>query len=231
MSKTILVIEDDQMLQNLMAIYLKKAGFHVVTASTGKQAIDNFHKFSPCFIILDLMIPEITGEEVCGYIRNTCKSDVPIIMVTAKINEQERIKGLKMGADDYVTKPFSPEELVTRINTVLRRASHHCQKIQRGNLTLKPKKHEIWQGTNRLHLTPSEFAILKEFMYHPNQVLTRDQLLQTLYPLHEKDIFERTIDVHVKNIREKIRNEIDSPIMIQTIRGVGYKFVIENEPT
>lgn len=213
------------MLQNLMAAYFQKAGFDVVTAATGTEAIRLFHKESPCFVILDLMLPEKSGEEVCEYIRETAVSDVPIIMVTAKIHEKDRIHGLKMGADDYVTKPFSPEELVTRVETVLRRAGHYCQKVSFGNLTLKPNKHEVWVGSKQLQLTASEFAILKKLMLHPDQVMTREQLLQTLYPLHEKDIFERTIDVHVKNIREKIKKGGVSAPMIQTVRGVGYKFV------
>lgn len=231
MSKTLLVVEDDRMLQNLMVIYFQKAGFHVVTASTGKEAVDMFQQESPCFVILDLMLPEMSGEEVCRYIRETCHSDVPIIMVTAKIHEHDRISGLRMGADDYVSKPFSPEELVARVETVLRRAGHHCQKVQIGHLTLKPRRHEIWRGDEQIHVTASEFAILKEFMRHPNQVFSREQLLQILYPLHEKDIYERTIDVHVKNIREKLKLDAEAPIMIQTVRGVGYKFVTEHEPS
>ncbi|KAB7705257.1 response regulator [Bacillus aerolatus] len=227
MSKTMLVVEDDQMLQKLIIIYLEKAGFDVVAASTGKEAMELFQQTSPCFVILDLMLPEMSGEAVCRYIREDCQSDVPIIMVTAKIHEQDRINGLKMGADDYITKPFSPDELVARVETVLRRAVHHCQKVQIGHLTLKPNKHEIWNHSEQIYLTASEFVILKEFMLHPNQVLSRDQLIQTLYPLHEKNVLERTIDVHVKNIREKIKQEEDSPIMIQTVRGVGYKFVTE----
>ena len=227
MSKTMLVVEDDQMLQRLIVIYLEKAGFDVVAASTGKEATELFQQISPCFVILDLMLPEMTGEEVCRYIREDCQSDVPVIIVTAKIREQDRINGLKMGADDYITKPFSPEELVVRVETVLRRAVHHCQKVTIGHLTLKPNKHEVWSDSEQLHLTASEFAILKELMLHPNQVLSREQLIQTLYPLHEKNVYERTIDVHVKNIREKIKKEGESSIMIQTVRGVGYKFVTE----
>lgn len=229
MSKTILVVEDDQMLQKLIATYFTRAGFQVVTASTGQEAIHLYHQSSPCFIILDLMIPETSGEDVCRYVRETENSDVPIIMVTAKVQEQERINGLKMGADDYVTKPFSPDELVVRVESVLRRAGHYCQKIRYGNLELKPNKHEVWFGPEQLLLTTSEFSILKEFMLHPNQVLSREQLLQTLYPFQEKDIFERTIDVHVKNIREKLGKDIQPSIWIQTIRGVGYKFVVEKE--
>ena len=230
MSKTILIVEDDLMLLNLMTIYFKKAGFQVVTAVSGTEAIDMFHQAAPCFIILDLMIPDRSGEEVCQYIRETHQSEVPIIIVTAKIHEQERIKGLNMGADDYVTKPFSPDELVARVETVLRRAGHFCQKVQFGDLVLKPRKHEIWKGTRKLQLTSSEFAILKELMLHPNQVLSREQLVQTLYPLHEKEVFERTIDVHVKNIREKISLGDDSLFGLQTVRGVGYKFVHEEKP-
>ncbi|WP_110111830.1 response regulator transcription factor [Bacillus sp. CGMCC 1.16541] len=223
MSKTLLVVEDDAMLQQLMVIYFQKAGFHVVTASTGKEAIAVFEREHPCFVILDLMLPEMSGEEVCQYIRETYQSDVPIIMVTAKIDEQDRINGLKMGADDYVVKPFSPEELVIRVETVLRRATHHCQKIEIGLLTLKPRKHEIWLGHHKLQLTVSEFLLLKELMLNVNQVLSREQLIQAIDPLHEKEIFERTIDVHVKNIREKLKQNEFFGVTIQTVRGVGYK--------
>ncbi|WDW10732.1 response regulator transcription factor [Priestia aryabhattai] len=227
MLKTLLIAEDDQMLQNLMAIYFKKAGFHVITSSTGKEALEKFKAESPCFLVLDLMLPEMSGEEVCHHIREVYQSDVPIIMVTAKVQERERINGLKMGADDYVTKPFSPEELVVRVETILRRANHHCQKIKMGNLTLKPRKHEVWNGDTLLNLTASEFAILKELMQHPDQVLSREQLLYTLYPLNEKVIYERTIDVHVKHIREQIGDE--SLVSVQTVRGVGYRFVTTDE--
>lgn len=226
MQKRIMVVEDDPMIRQLVEIYLRKDGYEVHSAEDGLTAKEKFQQVAPCLVILDLMLPHINGLELCSIIRNDFNSDVPIIIVTAKIQEQDRIKGLKMGADDYVIKPFSPEELMARVEAVLRRTTEHCHKMSFHGITLKPKKQEVWKDGVQIELTASEFALLKHFMSHPNLVQTRDQLLDQLYPLNEKEVNERTIDVHIKNLRDKIEENPSYPKWLVTVRGVGYKFVV-----
>lgn len=226
LKQTILVVEDDELISRLVEIYLTQAGYEVFIAKNGMDARDQFLKHDPCLVILDLMLPGISGEELCRVIREEWQSKVPIIMVTAKIQEKDRIAGLKMGADDYVTKPFSPEELTARVEAVLRRTGEHCNKITYHGISLKPKKQEVWLEGRLLDLTLTEFTLIHQLMKHPNQVMSREQLLIHLYPLAEKDVNERTIDVHVKNLRDKLEKEPSNPKRILTVRGVGYKFVV-----
>ncbi|MBU8908715.1 response regulator [Desertibacillus haloalkaliphilus] len=222
--KSILIVEDDPKIRQLIKIYLENDGYEVWEAEDGKQAIDMFERYDPCFAIIDLMLPEVSGEEVCHWIRVEKKSDSPIIMVTAKVDEKDRIHGLKIGADDYITKPFSPNELVARVEAVLRRTANRCSKISYQGITLKPFKGEAnYRGAN-LSLTKNETKLLHLFMQHPNQVLSREQMIDYLYPHAEKDITTRTIDVHVRHLREKLA-QVDAPDCIQTVRGMGYKFV------
>src|SRR5690554_3464585 len=141
--KTIMIVEDDIKMRQLIKIYLEKEGFEVWEAGDGIEAQSLFEKIDPCFVIMDLMLPGQSGEDLCQWIRGEVKSDVPMIMLTAKVDEQERIKGLQLGADDYVTKPFSPQELVTRVETVLRRTAHRCSKISYKGLTVKPIRGEV----------------------------------------------------------------------------------------
>ncbi|OLO26130.1 DNA-binding response regulator [Alkalihalophilus pseudofirmus] len=221
--KSILIVEDDDKIRQLIKIYLEKDGYEVWEAENGKQAIEMYDLYEPCFTIIDLMLPEVSGEEVCQWIRTEKKSDSPIIMVTAKVDEKDRIKGLKMGADDYVTKPFSPNELVARVETVLRRTANRCHKISYRGITIKPYKGEVNYQGKQLALTNNESKLLHLLMKHPNQVLTRDQMITDLYPNDEKEITWRTIDVHIRNLREKLK-QVDAPDCIQTIRGMGYQF-------
>ncbi|RLQ96890.1 DNA-binding response regulator [Falsibacillus albus] len=224
-SKTILVIEEDFNIRELIKSYLHKEGYEVIEAENGKEGKELFLKYDPCFVILDLILPFITGEEVCKWIRKDLKSNVPIIIVTGKIDEQDKIGGLKLGADDYMTKPFSPRELVIRVETVLRRTADRCQKISVNGLVLKPQKGEVaFEGTV-IKATAFEYKILHLFMIHPGQVLTRRQMLDALYTNNERHVTERTIDVHVRHLRKKI-NECTKKDMIETVRGIGYKFVI-----
>lgn len=223
--KSILVIEDDAKIRQLVRIYLERAGFEVAEADDGREAKEQFKKIDPCFVIIDLMLPQESGESVCRWIRSEMKSDVPVIMLTAKVSEKDRIRGLEMGADDYVTKPFSPKELVVRVETVLRRTEHRCLKISYRGLTVKPRRGEALFYGQPVPLTSHELRLLHFLMQHPNQILARDQILEELYPNHNKAVTERTIDVHIGKLREKLR-QIDSEAeLIETVRGMGYRFV------
>ncbi|KGA96713.1 transcriptional regulator [Alkalihalobacillus alcalophilus ATCC 27647 = CGMCC 1.3604] len=222
--KSILIVEDDHKIRQLIKIYLEKEGYDVWEAGDGKQGIDMFERYDPCFTIIDLMLPEVSGEEVCKWIRTEKKSDSPIIMVTAKVEEKDRINGLRMGADDYITKPFSPNELVARVETVLRRTENRCNKISFQGITVKPLKGEVNFNGTKLFLTNNESKLLYMFMKHPNQILSREQMIEELYPNVEKDITNRTIDVHIRNLREKLE-QVDAPDCIKTVRGMGYQFV------
>ncbi|WP_425383134.1 response regulator transcription factor [Rossellomorea oryzaecorticis] len=222
-NKSILVVEDDAKIRKLIKIFLEKEGYEVIEAGDGEEGKRLFKEHDPCFAILDLMLPEIQGEELCKWIREDEKSDIGIILVTAKTSENDRISGLKTGADDYVTKPFSPTELVTRVETVLRRTSNRCQKLSRNGLTLKPQKGEVTYKGNPVELTAFEFRILQLLMTHPGQVISRQQILDSLYELHEKVVSERTIDVHIRHLRQKLQ-EGTCLNFIETVRGMGYKF-------
>lgn len=222
--KSILIVEDDNKIRNLIKIYLQKAGYETFEAREGEEALDAFIEHDPCFIILDLMLPKINGEEICKIIREDKKSDVPIIMLTAKVDEQDRVGGLQLGADDYVTKPFSLAELVARVETVLRRTAHRCSKITYRGLTIKPLRGEVHYKGSLISLTQHEFRLLYFLMRHPNQILTREQIIDELYPNYERIVTERTIDVHVGKLREKLRYDGDDDI-IETVRGMGFRFV------
>lgn len=223
--KTILLIEDDQKIRHLVKIYLEKFGYEVLDTGDGLDGMRLFERFDPCFVIMDLMLPGLSGQELCRWMRSDVKSDVPIIMLTAKVDEQDRIHGLQLGADDYVTKPFSPQELVVRVETVLRRTAHRCSKISYKGLTLKPMRGEVKFQGEILALTQHEFRLLHYLMKHPNQIVTREQILEELYPNDEKLVIERTVDVHVSKLREKLKKGTDVPEFIETVRGMGYRFV------
>lgn len=216
-------MEDDAKIRKLIRIFLEKEGYEVFEAEDGEEGKRLFKECDPCFAILDLMLPKIQGEELCTWIREEEKSDIGIIMVTAKTSEFDRITGLKTGADDYVTKPFSPSELVTRVETVLRRTSDRCQKLSRNGLVLKAKKGEVSYKGNPIDLTGFEFRILHLLMKHPGQIISRQQILDNLYELHEKVVSERTIDVHIRHLRQKLQ-ACTSMNFIETVRGMGYKF-------
>lgn len=226
MNNSILIIEDDPMIRQLITIYMEKEGYDVYSANDGEEGMVLCRKHSPCLVILDLMLPKVSGEEICQWIRQEWKEEIAIIMLTAKVSEAERVAGLRMGADDYMTKPFSPNELMARVESVLRRTGQYCQKITYHGLTIKPRKGEVTLHSTPLQLTSSEFTLLYYFMRNPNQVISREQLIQQLYPMDEKEVNYRTIDVHISNLREKIEQDPTKPTWIQTVRGMGYKFVV-----
>ncbi|MBT2571756.1 response regulator transcription factor [Planococcus sp. ISL-110] len=225
MKSTILVVEDDQMIRELVSIYLEKAGYEVILAANGEEAKESFRIFQPCLVILDLVLPKISGEELCSWFRSQKRNEVSIIMLSAKAKTQDKIAGLNMGADDYMTKPFEPDELVAHVEAVLRRTGQFCQKITYGGLSIQPRKGEVQLFERRLSLTKNEFNLLFHFMDNPNIVLSRDDLIYQLYPYNDKTVMDRTIDAHIKNLREKIEDEPSSPKRILTVRGMGYKFV------
>lgn len=223
--KTILVVDDEERIRKLIKMALSREGFEVLEASDGYEAKEQYLTHDPCFIILDIMLPGINGKEICLWLRNELDSNVPIIMLTASRSEKDRIEGLKLGADDYMGKPFSLEELTVRIETVLRRTANRCSKISYKGLTLKPFKGIAKYQDAILDLTHFEYKLLYVFMTQPDQVFSREQLINAIYKKAEKAINERTVDVHIKNLREKIAEHSDYPF-IQTVRGIGYKFTL-----
>ncbi|GGA71994.1 response regulator transcription factor [Ornithinibacillus halotolerans] len=227
MKQTILVVEDDKMIRELIKIYLTKAGYDVVEALDGEEAKEVFLTEHPCLIILDLMLPKLSGEEFCQWVRSQERNEVSIIMLSAKSRTEDKIKGLKMGADDYIVKPFEPEELLAHIEAVLRRTGQFCQKIAYDGLCIKPRKGEVLLFDEEIKLTKHEFNILYYFMENPNVIISRENLIDQLYPYADKLVLDRTIDAHIKKLRKKIEEDPANPKRIITVRGMGYKFVKE----
>ncbi|HLR70147.1 MAG TPA: response regulator transcription factor [Pseudogracilibacillus sp.] len=226
MEKTVLVVEDDDMIRNLIRIYLEKSKYDVIEAEDGEVAKQRFLKHHPCLIILDLMLPKVSGEQFCEWIRKDLNNkEVSIIMLSAKSQIGDKVNGLRMGADNYVTKPFNPDELMAYVEAMLRRTGQFCQKITYDGLCIMPRKREVLLYDKSIHLTKHEFNLLYLFMSQPNNVFTREQLVSELYSFDEQNILDRTIDAHIKKLREKIEEIPSKPKRIQTIRGMGYKFV------
>lgn len=227
----ILLVEDEKNISDVILAYLEKENFNVFVAYDGKEAIELFDKKKIHLIVLDLMIPLISGEEVCKQIRS--ESNVPIIMLTAKTEEEDKISGLAMGADDYVSKPFSPRELVSRVKALLRRSyrsdSPLAEKLYFNNEDLKIDigKMEVTKSNKNISLTSNEFKILLALVSSPEQVLTRDQLIEASFG-YDYEGFDRTIDTHIKNIRHKIEDDPKTPRYIQTVYGAGYRFNPKN---
>lgn len=220
----ILIIEDEKKISDIVKAYLEREGFTVLRAETGEDGLKALRE-GPDLIILDLMLPDMQGEDVCAIIRE--HSDLPVIMLTAKSDEEDRIKGLGIGADDYVVKPFSPRELVARVKAHLRRAVRSRRKIysyDRGNLKIDLENHEAFREGSPVTLTPTEFKILVSLAENPGRVLSREQLVNIVLG-YDFEGYDRTIDAHVKNLRHKVEKDSKSPEFIQTVYGVGYKFI------
>jgi len=223
---TVLVVDDDHKITSLVRMYLEREGFHVLAAYDGDQALELFERHHPDFVILDLMLPRTDGIEVCRRLRK--RSAVPILMLTARVEEIDKLVGLSVGADDYVTKPFSPRELVARVQAILRRTAtprHRTTSLVRGNLTMDLERHEVSVGGREVHLTPNEYKVLQALMEFPGRVFTRDQLLAHVYAFDEAVVVDRTIDVRIGKLREKLGDNPVRPRYIETVRGVGYKLV------
>ncbi len=224
MAKKILIVEDEKKLVTLLKAYLEQAGFAVVAASDGQQALTMFRYEKPALVLLDLNLPGMDGLDVCRALRK--ESAVPIIMVTARVEETDRLIGLELGADDYISKPFSPREVVARVRAVLRRAEGEptrAESLVAGELTLDLTKHSARLKQRELELTPTEFDLLAVLMQNPGRAFTRLQLLDRVQG-EAFDGYERTIDAHIKNLRQKIERDPKNPQYILTVFGVGYKF-------
>jgi DNA-binding response OmpR family regulator len=222
-SGKILIVEDEEKISSLVKAYLEKDGYDVTVADTGQKAISAV-KNGFDLIILDLMLPDMDGEDICHTIRNN--SDIPIIMLTAKSDEEDRIQGLGIGADDYVVKPFSPRELVARVKAHLRRIKPAKESLSfnKGDLVIDSSQFEIRKKGSPVILTPTEFKLLQCLAGHPGQVFTRLQLVNVILG-YDFEGYDRTIDAHVKNIRHKIEDNQRSPVYLKTVYGVGYKFI------
>jgi len=225
--KRVLVADDDVKTVELVKLYLNRDGYKVLTAYDGIEALRLARESHPDLIVLDLMLPGLDGLQVCRILR--AESDVPVIMLTAKTTEQDKLAGLELGADDYVTKPFSPRELAARVRAVLRRLPEESlqrgpAEIKHGKLTVNFLKYEASLADRPLNLTPVEFKLLGVLVREPDRVFSRGQLLDKVLG-YDFEGFDRTIDVHILNLRRKLEPEPSKPRYIKTVYGAGYKFV------
>lgn len=222
--KRILVVDDEPKIVEVVTSYLEKSGYAVRGVFSGKEAYESFEREKPSLVILDWMLPDTTGEEICRTLRQ--QSDVPIIMLTAKVEEEDILRGLQIGADDYVTKPFSPRQLVARVEAVLRRTEGNSSPVlsfRRGELIVDMDGYDVMLSGRPAGLTPNEFRIVGALARHPNKVFTREELI-AIVSGDDFNGFDRVIDTHIKNIRQKIETDTRNPEYILTVHGVGYKF-------
>jgi DNA-binding response OmpR family regulator len=221
----VLIIEDDRNTAALVATYLEKEGFATLTAHDGEEGLALALDRQPAFVILDLMLPRLDGWEVCRRLRAV--SRVPILMLTAREEEIDRVMGLSLGADDYVVKPFSPRELVARVKAILRRTgptpAPSSRLLRVNGLVLDPEKHRVSRNGQPVELTGAEFKLLQALMSAPGRVFSREELLGHFYE-HGEVVVERVIDVHIGKLRQKIEDNPAEPRLIQTVRGFGYRF-------
>lgn len=227
MNNLLLIVEDEDSLRKLLTGHLKAEGFNTVEAQDGVEAITTWKEKKPDLVILDIMLPQKSGLEVLKEIRTT--DNTPVIMLTARVEEIDKLLGLEMGADDYITKPFSPRELTARIKAVLRRAGNQAEKplLTLGSMTIDVYRFEACVNSEIIPLTATEFKILLMLAENEGQVFTRLQILERVYgDIYEG--YERTIDTHINNLRRKLENFPDVNVKIKTIYGVGYKLVEEN---
>jgi DNA-binding response OmpR family regulator len=222
--RRVLVVDDDENIVRLVSMYLEKDGYRVESAHDGREALTLFRRTKPDIVVLDLMLPEIDGLSVCRTMRE--QTDVPIIMLTARTTESDKLIGLDQGADDYVTKPFSPRELLARIRAVLRRAagddSSGPVELHAGDLVLNLREHVAYVRGEQVPLTPTEFSLLQSMMRSPGQAFTRGQLIERAFG-HDFEGFERNVDVHINSLRKKVEPRPGEPSYIKTVYGVGYK--------
>ncbi|AST92827.1 DNA-binding response regulator [Sutcliffiella cohnii] len=234
MSKKVLIVDDEESIVTLLQYNIQQAGFQVVVANDGEEGLQKAISEEPDFIVLDLMLPKMDGIEVCKELRLR-KVMVPILMLTAKDDEFDKVLGLELGADDYMTKPFSPREVVARIKAIFRRTStsnqstaddvqngSHGETLKIGSLKILPEQYEAYYKSERLEFTPKEFELLVFLSKNKGRVLTRDQLLSAVWN-YDFAGDTRIVDVHISHLREKIEPDTKKPIYIKTIRGLGYK--------
>ncbi len=233
----ILVVDDDAKIVRLVRTYLERDGFTVVTAADGPAALDAIETHQPALVVLDLMLPELDGRAVIRAVRRDEEAArTPILVLSARSSTIDRIAGLEDGADDYLPKPFSPAELVLRVKSILRRAAPAADTastpgtaalagpvLRHGDLTIDPSRHEVRRGDEAIDLTRVEFRLLSAILGADGRVLSRDQLLDAVYGQDAADVLDRTIDVHIRRLRDKLDDDPDAPRYVQTVRGVGYR--------
>ncbi len=228
----ILIIEDDHNIADLVRRYLERAGYETLVAHDGRDGLELAKKRKPRFVILDVMLPGIDGWEVCKMLRKI--SEVPILILTARAEEMDRVVGLSIGADDYVVKPFSPRELVERVKAILRRSgptpTNAASVLRYNDLVLDSEKRRVTVRETLVALTPSEFTLLETLMSAPGRVYTRADLLSRLY-LGGESVVDRVVDVHIGKLRKKIEPETSKPLYIETVHGIGYRFTDIESPS
>ena len=236
-SAPILVVDDDAKIVRLVRTYLERDGFSVVTAADGPGALDAIETHQPALVVLDLMLPELDGRDVIRAVRRDAEAArTPILVLSARSSTIDRIAGLEDGADDYLPKPFSPAELVLRVKSILRRAGPSGDAaptagsgptsgpvLRHGDLTIDPSRHEVRRGEQAIDLTRVEFRLLSAILGADGRVLSRDQLLDAVYGQDAADVLDRTIDVHIRRLRDKLDDDPDAPRYVQTVRGIGYR--------
>ncbi len=219
---TILIVDDEQHIRDVIEFALKQNGFNVVQADDGRAALESVRLNSPDLIVLDILMPEMSGTDVCREIRKS--SNIPIVFLSSKDEELDKILGLELGGDDYLTKPFSPRELVARIKAVLRRTTTtkppDTGQLKHGHLHMDAKSHQVWWKDHTITLTVTEFGMLRTLLSRPDQVFSRDALMDNGYELH-KVVSDRTIDSHIRRLRQKF--QVHNANIIKTVHGVGYK--------
>ena len=228
MKKSILIIEDDKSVQQLIRMYLINDGFEVIFSMDGEDGLNKTLTENPDLVLLDLNLPKIDGIEVCKKIRES--SNIPIIMVTARIDELERLDGLENGADDYITKPFSPRELVARVKAVLRRVEFHeksnpevSEIIKSGNLTINTASRKITVNNSNVSVTPTEYRIIFFFIESSGRVISREQIIENVFG-YDFSGYDRTVDTHISNLRKKLENSGLQKGLFNTVYGMGYRF-------
>lgn len=219
----ILVVDDEIKIVEVVKAYLEKDNYEVFIATDGKSALKSYDNNKQDLIILDLMLPDISGEEVCKILRR--KSDVPIIMLTAKVNEENILNGFNIGTDDYVIKPFSPKQLIARVNAIIKRVKNNKSKLSfnNGDLIIDKDSYEVFKNNNLITLTPSEYKILLQLAENKNKVFTRGDIISKTME-DDSFVYDRIVDSHIKNIRAKIEDDNKKPKYILTVHGIGYKF-------
>jgi DNA-binding response OmpR family regulator len=230
MKERVLVIDDEPSVHDVARGYLEREGFQVLGAINGRDGLAMARDMKPSLIVLDRMLPDLTGEQVCAAVRT--ESDVPILMLSARAGETERVRGLDLGADDYVTKPFSPRELVARVRALMRRAAGPPESaapqpkaplaFDGGRMLIDEERHELTIGGERVNVTPSEWRLLVALAESPGRVYSRFELINRVQG-YEYEGYERTIDAHVKNLRRKIEPDPGRPSYVETVHGVGYR--------
>ena len=227
MASTVLIVEDDADTSKLVALYLGRDGHKVIRAADGVEGLRLAREAKPDLVVLDIMLPRLDGIEVCRALRE--ESDIPVVMLTARVEEEERLAGLDVGADDYVTKPFSPRELAARVRAVLRRTARKDsqagpQKLEYGNIQVDMRRRQVRVGAGEVALTPTELRLLVLFMREPGRIFTRELIIDQVFG-YDFDGFDRTVDAHVSNLRRKLNGATNGkPPYVHTVYGVGYRF-------